>query len=419
MSKGAVMPESPIKPSSPTWTFAKRFRRGAFGWKSDVALRRLGEAEAEILAVQRHDPALAAEGAVRLLEKISPAFENVDDSSGRLQAELRGVFEDFARLIGSAEVPRRTRDRWLERLWQAILDDEMPWIEGLGDHWGALCGSPDVASAWADRFLPELRASWSSRAKGDAWFPGTDACLSSLYAAGRHAELLALLKSPHTHHWWDYLRWGVKALLDQGQREAALAMAERAYASGHHRHTIAEACESILLDLGDRDRAYRQYAMEAHQRHTNLATLKSLAARYPEKDKATLVADLVEAHPGSEGKWFAAAKSAGLYDVALRLAASSPTDPKTLARAARDFAQKQPGFALEAGLLSLGWIAKGYGYEIDTLDVAMAWRACQAAAAAAGVSDDALRQRVEALCAGPTKAERFVRAGVGLTLAAR
>jgi hypothetical protein len=144
-----------------------------------------------------------------------------------------------------------------------------------------------------------------------------------------------------------------------------------------------------------------------------------LAARYPEKDKATLVADLVEAHPGSEGKWFAAAKSAGLYDVALRLAASSPTDPKTLARAARDFAQKQPRFALEAGLLSLGWIAKGYGYEIDTLDVAMAWRACQAAATAAGVSDDALRQRVEALCAGSTKAERFVRAGVGLTLAAR
>ena len=42
------------------------------------------------------------------------------------------------------------------------------------------------------------------------------------------------------------------------------------------------------------------------------------------------------ATPGEEGKWFAAAKDAGLYDEAIALARRTPTDPRTLARAARD-----------------------------------------------------------------------------------
>jgi hypothetical protein len=58
---------------------------------------------------------------------------------------------------------------------------------------------------------------------------------------------------------------------------------------------------------------------------------------------------------GDEAKWFAAAKEAGLFDEALDLAGRSPCDPKMLARAARHFADKQPVFALGAGLLSLQW----------------------------------------------------------------
>ena len=62
-------------------------------------------------------------------------------------------------------------------------------------------------------------------------------------------------------------------------------------------------------DPGQRELAYRQYAFEANQANTNLGTLKALAAKYPEKDKARILTDLVEANPGSEGKWFAAAKT--------------------------------------------------------------------------------------------------------------
>ena len=121
----------------------------------------------------RKDPALAADGAVRLFEKLSPAFENVDDSSGRLQTVIRDVIEQFVPLVGSVEVAAKTRQAWLDRLWQAMTDDQMPWIERLGDHWGSLCGSPEAASAWADELLPGLRSAWAPDAKGHGWYAGT------------------------------------------------------------------------------------------------------------------------------------------------------------------------------------------------------------------------------------------------------
>lgn len=64
------------------WQFAPRFRRHAFGWRSDTPILRIKEAVPEIKLVARKDPALAAEGAVIFLEKLSPAIEQVDSSSG-------------------------------------------------------------------------------------------------------------------------------------------------------------------------------------------------------------------------------------------------------------------------------------------------------------------------------------------------
>ncbi len=119
----------------------------------------------------------------------------------------------------------------------------------------------------------------------------------------------------------------------------------------------------MLLSSGLIDEAYRRYGLVANQAGTYLATFRAIAKKYPHKPASELLADLVKSTPGDEGKWFAAAKSAGLYDEALALASRTPCDPKTLARAARDFAEKQPHFAFEAGLLSLHWLVQGYGYE--------------------------------------------------------
>jgi hypothetical protein len=86
-----------------------------------------------------------------------------------------------------------------------------------------------------------------------------------------------------------------------------------------------------------------------------------IVRKYPQKDPERILRDLVARTPGDEGKWFAAAKEAGLWELAIELAKASPCDPKTPTRAARDFTESHPLFALEAGLMALHWLAKGYG----------------------------------------------------------
>lgn len=88
--------------------------------------------------------------------------------------------------------------------------------------------------------------------------------------------------------------------------------------------------------------------------------------------------------PGDEGKWFAAAKEAGLHDEALALASRTPCDPRTLTRAARDSADEKPDFSLRAGLLALHWLARGHGYEITGTDVWAAYSSTMKAAERTG-----------------------------------
>jgi hypothetical protein len=76
-----------------------------------------------------------------------------------------------------------------------------------------------------------------------------------------------------------------------------------------------------------------------------------------------------------------------LYDEAIALARSSPCDPRTLSRAARDFASTRPLFAVEAGIAALGWMAAGFGYDITNQEVLAVYRDTLSAAANADVAD--------------------------------
>ena len=91
------------------------------------------------------------------------------------------------------------------------------------------------------------------------------------------------------------------------------------------------------------------------------------------KDKTEILSDLIASTPGEEGKWFAAAKDAGCFDLAIDLVSKSYCDPKTLNRAAMNYKEENPKFALGAALASLRWIAKGYGYEITGNEVLEAY----------------------------------------------
>ena len=255
---------------------------------------------------------------------------------------------------------------------------------------------------------------WSPNPERRGFFHGTMACFSALLRAGRHEEILALLeKDPFP--WWPYRQWGVRALAALCRPDEAIRFAEASRGLNDNPVAIAAACEEILLASGRVEEAYQRYALQSTRGTSYVATYRALARKYPRKRPEELLRGLVATTPGDEGKWFATAKEAWLFDEAIRLANQTPCDPKTLTRAARDFADARPEFAVEAGLAALRWLAEGYGYEITGGDVWAAYTHTMKAAEKAGCAGEA-RDRVRALVANETTGERFVTRMLGPTL---
>jgi len=359
------------------WEFQARFRRHAFGWRSQPAILRVKQAVTEITKAARRDAVLAAEGAVLLLERISPALENVDSSSGAIGTAVNHAIARLVPIIADAPADVRTRERWLERLWEAYQADEIPYIEQLGDHWGELCGSKEVAAAWADRLIGITRMALSPDRNLRGYFCGTTACLSALYRAGRYQEIVNLVSG---EKFWPYRSWAVKAFAATGSTSEAIRYAEDSRDSWTSDAAVDRLCEEIVRSGGLNDEAYRRYGLHANRRGSYLATFRAVARKYPHKSRREILRDLVQTTPGEEGKWFAAAKEYGLYDDALALASAAPCDPRTLTRAARDLATQEPDFAIGAGLLALRWLSSGIGYEVTGSDVLAAYSSTVAAA---------------------------------------
>lgn len=344
------------------WEFKARFRRHAFGWKSHPATERVKQAVSEIQEVARRSLEPAAEGAVSFLERVSPALEHVDSSSGAIGAAVNRAIAELVPVIANAPADHETRQAWLERLFEALAADEIPYIEALGTSWGELCGSKEVASAWADRY----------------------------------AEIVKLLEVDTI---WSYKQWAVKALIGLGKKAEAIRYAESCRGPWADDRHVAALCEEILLSSGLVEEAYQRYGRDASRRGTYLATFRAVAKQYPHKQPGEILSDLVKTTPGEEGKWFAAAKDAGLYEEALALARRTPCDPRTLTRAARDFAEDQPAFASGAGVLALHWLVQGFGYEITNAEVWAAYASTMQAAERNGTVAET-RERIKELVAG-------------------
>ncbi len=367
------------KQSAPAhqWAFKARFRKGAFGWKSETPIKRIKEAVSEIKKVAKTSPETGAEGAVIFLERISAALEHVDSSSGAIGSAVNKAIEELVSVIANANVDRDVRAAWLERLWDAVQDDDIPYIETLAEHWGELCKNKDLATEWADGFEPIVQGCWGEDGdRSSGYFKGIPACLSCLYQAELFDRLFKLLER-EPYKWLSHRRWGGLALAKQGKTwESIDYIRECTDRFGGQ----SKLCEQILLEAGERDEAYNLYAMAANLCNTNIATFRAIKKKYPEQDPSKILKDLVENSPGDEGKWFAAAKDAGLFEFAIQLIEQSPCDPMTLNRACRDYRESNSHFALSAGLASLKWLAAGYGYEISNYDVIDVYRNTIAAA---------------------------------------
>ncbi|MDX1985622.1 MAG: hypothetical protein SFV17_02950 [Candidatus Obscuribacter sp.] len=397
-SAKAGQAQKPAKKATTTqfaykWEFKPRFRKGAFGWKSQPAISRIKEAVSEIKKVAKKDPALAADGAVILLEKLSPALEHVDSSSGAIGSAVNKAIETLVPIISTVAVDECTRKAWLERLWTAMEEDHMPYIEYLGDFWGELCATKELATESANELLPCVRLCFSSTNPG-TFFHGTTPCLSALLKAERYDEILELLAQKERTI-WNYRKFGVKALVKLGKFSEAVDYAEKSGRDYLDRSFLASACEEVLLQAGRSEEAYRNYAIDANRQGTYIATFRSIAKKYPEIDRKHILQDLINAFPGEEGKWFATAKELGEFDLALELARKSPCDPKTLSRALKEHTESHPQFALNAGLCALHWFMQGYGYEVTGLDVLAAFKDTMKVAQALGVESQVKKKLTE------------------------
>lgn len=382
--------------SAHKWEFSSRLRRNAFGWRSQVPMKRIQEAVSEIKKISRKDPELAAEGSVLFLEKISLALAHVDSSSGAISGAVNNAIEILAPIISKVNVPEKKRHQWLSRIWAAIEEDNIPYIEYLEEFFGELCATPEIASYWADYFIDLVKHIWSPEVTGFNYYKGTIPCLSALLFAKRYDELLALTdRAPHKM--WHYRKFGVNALIAAGKLKEALQYAENSDGLNCPYGQISQKCEEILLLMGLEHEAYNRYALSANQSMTHLATFRALVKKYPHKNPENILQDLIKSQPGIEGKWFSAAKNAKFYDLAIELVSKSPTDPRTLTRAAKEFAAKKPDFAIASGMASLRWISTGYGYEITSAEVLDAFHAVMEAANAAGINTLEMKTKIKKL----------------------
>ncbi len=374
-------------PTKHTWIFKPRLRAKAFGWKgSHLACQRLKEAVTEIKKVARVNPLTAGEGVVSLMERIWPTFQDVDTSSGALGGAVYWAQFELLPIAIEAPADRKTRDEWMDRLWQAIEDDGVDYLSVVQERWGELCRSGEVASRWADKLLGLLQTAWSDPRPGN-YLRGTTVCLSSLVAAGRHRELLEVLALQRFPFWHDR-QFGMQALLAQGRIEEALAYAEASRGLNEPDKAIDAACEKLLLDTGRTDEAYRKYAFTANGSSTGLATFRSIVKKYPGRDPKKILLELATSS-GDPGRWFAAAKDAGFLDLALEFANTGRTVPRTLSRASRDLLKKDARFCLEVGRLAIQRILEGYGYELTGVDVMDAYGHFMAAAQTLGIASQA------------------------------
>jgi hypothetical protein len=366
------------------WTFTARFRSGAYGWRgSGVATRRLKEAVAEIRKVARTDQVLAAEGAVALMSRLWPALQDIDTSSGALGNAVYVTLERLIPVLVSAPADQMARTGWLERLFAAMEDDGVQYLSPVEDRWGEICVFPELADEWAKRLLPIVREAWSDHNHFRVVI-GDTACLSCLLELGRYHELNKLL-ALRSVAFWPLDRFGAEALARQGLTDAAVAYAESRRKDGYDDIRVTEFCERALLDADRREEAYQGYGLHAARANTYLAVFRATSRKYPEREPRKVLIDLIEAR-GAQGKWFAAAKSAGFLDIALNCARFGTTESATLLRAARDFVDVEPRFSAQIALQAVSGLMAGKGYEPTMLDLT---RACDQFISASALFSDA------------------------------
>lgn len=196
-----------MTPKKYKWSFAPKFRKRSYPWNgTERASQQLKEAVREIRKVEKKDPELAAEGAIFLLEKIVPAIEQIDSSSGAIGATVHNTLQILFEIIGKAETTLVVRNQWLERIWETYQGDDSGFLDSTGDAWGRLCGHSDYSRDLALQWAREMEECSEERRKnGDDqryfYFRGEAIVLSCLLEVGIFDKVISLVEK------WGHKSW--------------------------------------------------------------------------------------------------------------------------------------------------------------------------------------------------------------------
>lgn len=375
------------------WEFKARFRRHAYGWKGTApASKRLREATREIKKVAKKDPVLAADGSVGLMERLWPALQDIDTSSGYLGDAVFSALDKLIPILVDAPADIDVRRAWLERLYEAVQEDGVSYLDPAEERWGEICVFPELQNEWADRVIPLLRLCWSDESPGFA--RGSDICLSCLLEAGRYSELEELL-GMQKKRWWHYDKFWAEALVRMGRTDEAIAFASALLEEPHHHYAIRDFCERTLIAAGRSEEAYYDYGLLLRSGNTYLSCYRSLVSKYPDIDPRQILNDLIDTSENI-GSWFASARKAGFNDIARRCAREGVVEPKTLLTAARDSLEDDPSFSYELALRALELLLAGHVYEPSVTEVRKGFDILIESAAGMGLVDWAI-MGIEAL----------------------
>lgn len=356
------------------WTFKSRFRREAYGWnRTALASKRMKEAVSEIKKVAKKESALAGEGAIELFVRLYPALMNIDGSSGALGTAMYNTIDNLIPILIKADWDMNARGKQLDKLYVAIQDDGWGTFDDLRDYWGEICVYPGLAHIWADKLTPTVEEVFTSERYSH--FVGTDMCLSCLVYTQRYEELQQLLEL-RSKPWWTYNKFWAMALVKQGKPDEALAYADDMRAldeTKNEEYEINDFCETVLIDMDRIEEAYGKYGLKLPSYGTNINIYRAVCKKYPTIDKRKILLDCID-KKGLKGSWFASAKSSGFLDIALECALSETSDPDTLLRACRDFADKDISFALTVGVMGIIRLLTGNFYdEVTAFDISYAY----------------------------------------------
>ena len=132
----------------------------------------------------KRDQVEAGEGVVALLERLWPALQDIDTSTGALGRAVSATLEKLISLLFDAPADQLVRQKWLERLFTAIQEDGVDYLAPLEDRWGEICVFPELAVVWVEFLMPTVRRVWSDHNSFTFVEGDTHACpVSFIWAA--------------------------------------------------------------------------------------------------------------------------------------------------------------------------------------------------------------------------------------------